>query len=352
MKKERGFATKADPLHFTNTIKTLAKVRKLHNKNYNDKDGVKNTSSENYLHCILSFNVLFVLLRRFERKNPMKRFLVALLCLPLMIACGGNKTAGSDETAPADSTDSIAADSADKAVSEEDSLLANLPMPKAADELFDDFIFNFAANKKLQLERILFPLKKVNGDKVETIERSQWRMERYFMRQQYYTLLFDSERQMEVVKDTSLNHAVVEMIYFNTGAVVQHIFDRMRGAWMLTSINTIPISKSSNATFLEFYHHFSADPEFQMQSLNETISFEGPDPDDDFARMEGVISPDTWEAFAPELPTKMIFNIIYGTPHKEGNRKLFLLRGIANGQELEMTFQRKEGKWKLTKLTT
>ena len=37
---------------------------------------------------------------------------------------------------------------------------------------------------------------------------------------------------------------------------------------------------------------------------------------------------------------------------KEGNRKLFVLRGIANGLELEMTFQRKGGEWKLIKLTT
>jgi hypothetical protein len=202
------------------------------------------------------------------------------------------------------------------------------------------------------MERVMFPLKKVNGNKVEKIDRDHWRMERYFMRQQYYTLLFDSEKHMEVVKDTSVNHAVVEMIYFNTGAVVQHIFDRLRGAWMLTSINTIPISGSNNASFLEFYSRFSTEKEFQEESLSETIQFEGPDPDDDFARMEGVITPDTWEAFAPELPQKMIYNIIYGQPRPEGNRKVFVLRGIANGMELEMTFVRKNDTWKLTKLNT
>ena len=68
--------------------------------------------------------------------------------------------------------------------------------------------------------------------------------------------------------------------------------------------------------------------------------------------MEGLISSDTWEAFAPELPQKMIFNIIYGQPHKSGNKKIFVLRGIANGMELEMGFVKKDGKWKLTKLTT
>jgi hypothetical protein len=280
----------------------------------------------------------------------MKRYWVAFFCLTLLVACGGNKTNTTEEEIPADTTmsaaDSIAADEA------ANDPLANLPLPKAADELFDDFLYNFAASRKLQMERVMFPLKKVNGNKVEKIDRAHWRMERYFMRQQYYTLLFDSEKHMEVVKDTSVNHAVVEMIYFNTGAVVQHIFDRLRGAWMLTSINTIPISGSNNASFLEFYSHFSTDKEFQEESLSETIQFEGPDPDDDFARMEGVITPDTWEAFAPELPQKMIYNIIYGQPRPEGNRKVFVLRGIANGMELEMTFVRKNDTWKLTKLNT
>ncbi len=280
----------------------------------------------------------------------MKRYWVAFFCLTLLVACGGNKTNTTEEEIPADTTmsaaDSIAADEA------ANDPLANLPLPKAADELFDDFLYNFAASRKLQMERVMFPLKKVNGNKVEKIDRDHWRMERYFMRQQYYTLLFDSEKHMEVVKDTSVNHAVVEMIYFNTGAVVQHIFDRLRGAWMLTSVNTIPISGSNNASFLEFYSRFSTEKEFQEESLSETIQFEGPDPDDDFARMEGVITPDTWEAFAPELPQKMIYNIIYGQPRPEGNRKVFVLRGIANGMELEMTFVRKNDTWKLTKLNT
>lgn len=287
----------------------------------------------------------------------MKRYLAAITGILLFIGCGGGKTGSVSGEAPAD-TQSVrpVADSLAAATLDGDTLdnevMDNLPMPKAADELFDDFIFNFAANKKLQRERILFPLKKVNGDKVETIGRDEWRTERYFMRQEYYTLLFDSEQQMEVARDTSVSHAVVEMIYFNTGAVIQHIFDRLRGAWMLTSIRTIPISQSGNASFLDFYHRFATDSAFQQESLDETILFTGPDPDDDFGQMEGVITADTWEAFAPDLPQKMLFNIIYGQPRPEGNRKLFVLRGIANGMELEMTFKRTGGNWKLTKLST
>ena len=121
---------------------------------------------------------------------------------------------------------------------------------------------------------------------------------------------------------------------------------------MLMAINTIPIAKSANPSFLEFYHQFVTDPQFQQESLASTVHFVGPDPDDDFSVMEGIITPDTWEAFAPELPSKMIYNIIYGDAKKETNSKLFVLRGIANGQELEMTFKRKDGKWLLTKLAT
>lgn len=268
--------------------------------------------------------------------------------LVLLASCGGNRAAVNEDEAEPDSTavddtaaiDSLAAD------------ISQTPMPKAADELFDDFIFNFAANRKLQMERIVFPLPSVNGDKKEMIDKRQWKMEYFFMRQGYYTVLFDNERHMEVVKDTSVHHAVVEKIYFNTESVIQYVFDRPRGAWMLTSMRTIPIRQSSNASFLAFYHQFANDKDFQAESLGETVEFVGPDPDDDFSQMEGIITRDTWEAFAPELPTKMFYNIIYGMPRRESDSKLFVMRGIANGLEMELTFKRKQGKWLLTKLTT
>lgn len=275
-------------------------------------------------------------------------FLMAAFLL-LTVSCGGSKTGTATAEAAADSV--VARDT----MTAVDSLLAgldNLPMPKAADELFDDFVFNFAANRKLQMERILFPLRMVTADKVETVDRSRWKMEHFFMNQDYYTELFDNERHMEVVKDTSVNQAVVEKIYFDSQTVSQYDFRRLKGAWMLVEVRTIPIGQSGNASFLPFYHQFASSPEFQLKHLSSEVSFVGPDPDDDFATMEGVITPDTWEAFAPVLPQKMIYNIIYGTPRKEGNSKLFVLRGIANGLEVEMTFQRSNGSWRLTKLST
>ena len=82
------------------------------------------------------------------------------------------------------------------------------------------------------------------------------------------------------------------------------------------------------------------------------MTFIGPDPDDDFNMMEGVITPESWEAFAPTLPTKVLYNIVYGKPIAEGNDKIFLLRGVANGLEMELRFKKVGGKWLLMKMST
>ena len=225
-------------------------------------------------------------------------------------------------------------------------------MPKAADELFDDFIFNFAANRTLQSSRIKFPLKIQRGEEVSYVKKGQWQMEYFFMNQDFYTLLFDSEKEMEHVKETNIEHAVVEKIYFEAKTVKQFVFDRVNGIWMLQEVIHMPMSESRNSSFLHFYEQFASSPEFQAKHLMESVKFTGPDPDDDFAQMEGVITPDTWEAFAPELPSGMIYNIVYGEPQKETGRKIFVLRGIANGLEIELTFKQEGGKWKLEKLAT
>ena len=60
----------------------------------------------------------------------------------VMFSCKGNKAAESDDEAVNDSVDSSLEDTAQVDTMEQ--LIAETPMPKAADELFDDFFFNFA----------------------------------------------------------------------------------------------------------------------------------------------------------------------------------------------------------------
>lgn len=280
----------------------------------------------------------------------MKQFLfVFLVAVLLFSACQGQKS-GSNEEATADTiqkADTTASTLEEEVASEQ------TPMPKAADELFDDFIFNFAANRKLQSSRIKFPLKIQRGEEVSYTKKGQWQMEYFFMKQDSYTLLFNSEKEMEYVKEaTDINHAIVEKIYLEGKTVKQYVFDRVNGLWMLQEVIHLPLSESSNASFLEFYAHFASDPDYQQKHLMESVKFVGPDPDDDFSMMEGVITPDTWEAFAPTLPSKLLYNIVYGKPKPAGDEQIFLMRGVSNGLELELRFKKVAGRWLLMKMTT
>jgi hypothetical protein len=281
----------------------------------------------------------------------MRKFFGALCALGLlMLSCTGNK--GQRTDIQADSL-AVAADSVDTvAVDTLEQLIIDTPMPKAADELFDDFLFNFAANKRLQRERVVFPLNVRKKNKDEQIAKERWKMEHFFMRQGYYTLMFNDDQQMRLMKDTSVNRAIVERIQLRKNEVTDYVFRRIRGAWMLLEIRKTTIEDNVNASFLEFYRHFVTDSAFQVKSLNRTVDFVGPDPDDDFGMMEGVITADTWEAFAPKLPSKTIYNIVYGDPQEEGDEKIFIMRGIANGLELELRFKKVGERWLLMKMMT
>lgn len=247
------------------------------------------------------------------------------------------------------SVDSVVADT--QIVDSTEKLIEETPMPKAADELFDDFVFNFAANRKLQMKRVHFPLPVYHNDKlVKSIGKRAWKMEHFFMHQDYYTLIFDNQKQMNLVKDTAIDHVVVEKVFYAKKKVQQFLFNRINGEWMMTSINYKPMYSNMNASFLKFYGHFATDSAFQAKHLHNPVKFVGPDPDDDFSTMSGDIEPETWPAFAPQLPHGMIYNIIYGQKYAESNQKIFVIRGIANGMETILTFKRVHGKWILIKL--
>jgi len=232
-----------------------------------------------------------------------------------------------------------------------DSLIAATPMPKSADELFDDFLFNFTANKKLQYERIKFPLKVLEGEKESFIEMKDWKIEKFFMNQEFYTLIFDNEKQMNLLKDTTIGHVVIEKIDLRNKRVEQHVFDRENGLWMLTEICRNTTYQNPNKSFLDFYAQFVADSVFQVESMDDMVQATLPDPDDDFAMIEGEFSPEQWPDFRPVvLPQDSLYNILYGQKYTKSSQKILVLRGIANGLESEMTFKVKDGKWKLVKL--
>lgn len=265
----------------------------------------------------------------------MKRTDVALtLALVLLLGCTGGKR-----------TDVVASDEPEEEVPLPERF-DNDDLPKAADELFEDFMYYFASNERLQRRRIAFPVKCDTG----IVAESDWQMDPFFTSMGEYTLIFDSQEQREQVNDTAIDRVVVEKIFFNADSVRQYDFNRNDGRWMLTTINAQPLDANPNAAFLRFYKQFAGDSTFQKKSLASEIAFTGPDPEDDFSQMEGFITPDFWEAFAPELPHDSIYNIVYGKQNAASKQKLFVICGISNGQETELTFERRRGRWKLSRL--
>ena len=254
-----------------------------------------------------------------------------------------------DTIVPTDTIDTLVVDTVPE--NARDSLISAAPVPVAADELFDDFIFIFMANKKLQYERVAFPLPVHDGDNESTREQKDWKMERFFTDQEYFTLILDDESQMELSKDTSVDSVVIEKIDLKSKSVEQHVFNRRNGKWTLTGINRNTMYQNQNKSFLEFYEKFASDSVFQVQSIHDPVAAIVPDPEDDFSMMEGVFHPDQWDEFKPYiLPDEFIYNIIYGQKYKLSKQKLFVIRGLGNGLETEMTFKQMDGKWKLIKL--
>src|SRR5574344_757629 len=155
----------------------------------------------------------------------MKKCVFLLVALALLTmcwtGCTDKKPVANDSTAVDTMADTTATDTMEQ-------IIADTPMPKAADELFDDFIFNFAANRKLQYKRVQFPLKVYNGSHVDSLTKGQWKMEHFFMRQGYYTLIFDNVRQMNVVKDTSINIRIGDLLVIHDNAKLASCLNRVR----------------------------------------------------------------------------------------------------------------------------
>ncbi|UKK50200.1 DUF4348 domain-containing protein [Prevotella sp. E13-17] len=280
-------------------------------------------------------------------------FLISLVVL-LLAGCKGKH--GAEDY----SLDDEAADSLYSAGLVEGS--ADAPMPQSAEELFDDFIFNYASNNKLQIERTVFPLPVSTDSTIANVKsgtvrngeilKQQWKMEKFFMKKDFYTLLLDNTEQVEQIKDTTISEVTVEHFHMNASYVSRYQFRRKDGKWRLTALRNQAFQRNPNASFLTFYHRFVTDSLFQRESLSDAIDFVGPDPEDDFSMMEGVITPDFWNAFAPELPNSIEYNIVYGHQNPASTVKVLVLRGIANGMEMELTFKLVKGRWKLTKLIT
>lgn len=277
-------------------------------------------------------------------KQQLTGFLIMLVFL--FSSCGNRKTKMDPFITIAEMVDSAShkTDTLPQAAVEEE------PQPLEADELFDDFIFNYASDEALQRERTVFPLPYYNRDTPMKIEKRFWKHDYLFARQNYYTLLFDRESDMDMVGDTTLKSVQVEWIYLKTRMVKKYYFERKAGMWMLEAINLRHIEEGEGEDFVDFYTRFVTDSLYQSRHIDEPLQFVTIDPDDEFAILETTLDVNQWYAFRPSLPVDKLSNINYGQKNEDNsNTKILKVNGIGNGYSNVFYFRRRNGEWKMYK---
>ncbi len=224
------------------------------------------------------------------------------------------------------------------------------PKPIRADESFDDFIYIFSSNKKLQEERIVFPLPVYNIDEPEKIPKEAWEHDFLYTKDSLYTLLFDKEEDMDLIGDSELTSVQFEWIFIPTKLVKKYYFERVEGAWLLEAINIRKMEEDDNEQFIDFYSRFATDSVFQMSRITNPITFVTSDPDDDFSILETTIGVNQWLAFKPILPYEKLSNINYGQRNEDKSKtKILALKGIGNGFSNILYFRIRNSRWELYK---
>ncbi len=274
-----------------------------------------------------------------------KNFVWCVALAAVVAACDRKKAA-----TEASCADDAAADSS---FDSPDSLFfpsgpADEELPERADELFDDFIFEFARLRKVRLERVEFPLPSiVRGDTV-WLTREQWEYEPLFMDQDYYTVFFNDEEQMELEKRTDLDMVDVEQIRLGQRVVKTCRFQRLEGEWRLTQESIRDFTSAEPLDrFMDFYSRFVSDTGFQQRSVSNTLRYVTTDPDDDFNTIESTLEHDQWDAFKPQLPDESVTNIRYGQTYEDSDCMVLVKAGISNGLMDILDFRREDGEWKL-----
>jgi len=280
----------------------------------------------------------------------MKKIVFGIVALFATIICF---TTGCTNKKAASTQDSISADTTfidtTEVVDSATKVIAETPMPKAADQLFDDFFFNFIANNKLQRERIKFPLFMNRFGKKEKLPSKKWTIDHFFRPQGYYTLIFDNDEQYKFAQSTDIDSVVVEKIFLKENTVKQYWFDHQEGQWMMNQIRELNFKDSYNADFLNFLTNFFKNNGKGM--VKNPLSYKGPEPNgEETTIINTTIPAEEWSLYLPEVPNNIIFNILYGQKYKAGNEKILTFRGLANGLETELIFHNNGKKWQLVKI--
>ena len=287
----------------------------------------------------------------FSKIHEMKKLIVGIFLLGCMCACGGGQKKTETIETVLEEVDSLIART-DTLWMEEGVEEAEPELPAKADESFDDFLYNFAIDEKLQITRVLFPLSCYTDNQKDSLTEETWVYDPLFSRLESYTVLFDKTEDMELEKDTALTSARIEWVHLKEHRLKRYYFERVKGEWMLEAIDDAAMiqEKAEQEDFYEFYARFVNDSLFQSERVTEPLMFVTIDPEDEFHVLETTLEKGQWFAFQPSLSKDILTNVSYGQ-HLDRNSKsrIIELKGFGNGFYNTLHFRCRNGQWMLTR---
>ncbi len=223
--------------------------------------------------------------------------------------------------------------------------------PPAVDELFDDFFFNFADDRKFQNQRVSFPLPLEEDGATTSLGKAEWDDLGNFDSPDVFAVVYERDQDLELQKDTTINSVSVDKINLRGEHLQKYSFNRVGGKWMLTKMEKESLSQHPNGEFFEFYARFITDSLTQVSSLKSPLKLVlTPQGDDDMQIEE--LTPEDWTNMRADLPLPedIIMSIDYGQSCLSQNRKILLVEGISNGFYMKFKFDKGPDGWKLNEI--
>lgn len=271
-----------------------------------------------------------------------KGYFFVLLSFILLASCGQSKK--EVQLAEEAEIDSIMNEAVDTL-----QLFEEKELPKAVDELFDDFFFTFASDTRFQNQRIRFPLRFKDENAELRLSKEEWHSYNRFCQTEFYSVIYEREKDLALQKDTAINEVCVQWIYLQDGYVEKYNFKRIpQGQWVLFDIEKSDVENAPNGEFVKFYAEFAADSVFQRAHIKTPISLHAK-PEGDEPENNSELSVDEWFVMKADMPVpkEYLVTIDYGQVNYGIGKKNMLMEGVSNGLFVEFRFEKIDGEWKL-----
>lgn len=279
-----------------------------------------------------------------------KSLFFSIAVFVLMLSCSGS---GRGMSGDLSDMDSLYADSIELlSLTDTLELFEEEVLPKSADELFNDFFYNYASDGNFRKMRTTYKYDSAAGDSVLASSMSSNAAFRELTVKDFYAVVYEREEELVFQKDTSLSEVIVERMDLDAGIVEQFDFRRYDGTWVMQDVTSTTVDDTPNSDFLAFYTSFSADSVGRFDNIAEPLKFvmtaEDDEGEDEIVEM-GV---DEWKEISSDfpLPSHEIINVNYGQTCISNNNKLLLVVGISNGLSLKYRFMKQDGRWMLVEV--